>query len=445
MKIILIAPATGDDRSFPKYLTIPPLALYILKGLTPPHFEVKVHEENLNPIDFDEDCDLVGISSMTPTVTRAYKIADEFRKRNKTVIIGGIHATALPDEALNHADSVLIGEAEDIWEKILNDFSVGKLQKKYSAPLPDLQRYINIDSSLVENRKGVVKIHSSETNRGCPYTCEFCNVPVFYGRKMRQRPIENVLKDIELSKGKFFIFHDDNVLGKPTFAREFFTRLIPFKIKWIGQCSLTTIERNPDLLDIMVKSGCQALFFGIENVSGKASSQLKKSVKDMRTMEDLIKRIISSGIHFHSSLIFGFDTDDVGVFDTTLEFLQRNQVPTSSICIMTPYPGTVLYENMKNENRLLTSNWKYYTGEVVVIKPRLMTPDQLQDGFLHVKKEFSRFSNVMRRFPRNWRHPLVHFLGNMAYHSEVDFLHEQWNTYKTREFSSVMPCEVALE
>jgi len=431
MKILLIAPAMDVDREFPEYLTLPPLSLYLLKGLTPEEHEVVIQEETFGPIDFAMDCDLVGITCMTPSVTRAYEIADEFRRRHKTVIMGGIHTTALPDEALQHADSVLVGEAENIWEEILKDFEAGNLKKKYNTPMPELNRYIPIDSSLVRKRKGI-KLHATETSRGCPYDCNFCCVPEFYGRHMRQRPYENIIKDIEHAGGKFFIFLDDNILGKPSYAREFFKHITPLKIKWIGQCSLATIERHPDLLDAMAKSGCQALLFGVESVSNNPENGLKKSLKSKKVLEDLIYRISNAGIHFHSSIIFGFDTDTESVFDDTLEFLQRTKIATSSICLMTPYPGTVLYNNMLEAGRLITTDWRYYTGEMVVFKPTLMTPERLHEGFIYVKREFSRFGNALKRYPQNWRHPFLHFLGNHAYHSEIPYHHKQWASFKEK-------------
>lgn len=200
---------------------MPQLALYILEGLTPPEYEVKIVEEEAERIDLEVDCNLVGISCMTANAPRAYQLSREFRKRGKTVVLGGVHPTILPEEALQHADSVVIGEAEGVWEKLLEDFRHSNLQQTYHDPLPDLKKYIPKDFTHII-KKRLFNLIPVLTTRGCPYNCNFCCVTNLFGKKIRHIPIENVVRDIQESGAKEFLFLDDNIIGHPSYAKELF-------------------------------------------------------------------------------------------------------------------------------------------------------------------------------------------------------------------------------
>ena len=243
MKIILISPTTDDKRRTNKGLMIPQLALYILKGLTPPEHEVKIIEEETEPIDLDQECNLVGISCMTANAPRAYELCREFKKRGKTVVLGGVHPTILPDEALQHADCVVVGEAEGVWETLLNDFRNNELKRKYYNPTPDLGKYVPKDFSRI-TRKRLFHLVPIMTTRGCPYNCDFCCVTNLFGKKMRHIPIENVVRDIRESGAKNFMFLDDNIIGHPQYAKELFRAIKPLKIKWVGQASVSLLVRD---------------------------------------------------------------------------------------------------------------------------------------------------------------------------------------------------------
>jgi radical SAM superfamily enzyme YgiQ (UPF0313 family) len=391
---------------------IPQLALHLLEGLTPQEHEVTLVEEENEVLNLEEECDLVGISCMTSNAPRAYHLAQEFKKRGKTVVFGGVHPTILPDEALQHGDSVVIGEAEGVWEQVLEDFGKGELQKKYHCAKPSLDRYIPKKYGKSTQKKSFHVIPIM-TTRGCPYDCDFCCVSDLYGKQIRHAPISNVIQDIEESEGKAFIFLDDNIIGKPKYAKELFRALKPMNIKWGGQASISFVH-DTELMELAADSGCVALFFGVESVSEAQLKTMRKSIKEIYKIEEAIKKIKDLGILFHASIVFGFDNDTKEIFPETLDFLRRNKVSSTSLNILTPYPGTRIYEQFKREGRLLTTDWKYYDHSTVTYTPKNLSPYELQAGTLWVKKEFAKMSSILGRLVANRSHPLLYLSLNLA-------------------------------
>ncbi len=417
MKVLLVSPSVAPDIKTAKGLMIPQLALHILAGLTPPEYAVKTVEEETEDINLDADADLVGISCMTANAPRAYHLANEFKKRGKKVVLGGVHPTLLPDEALTYADSVVVGEAEGVWEKVLEDFSQGALQKTYHHPQPSLERYIPLKFRKL-TKKRLFNVIPIMTTRGCPYNCEFCCVSDIFGKEIRHYPISNVVRDIEESQGKTYIFLDDNIMGKPRYAKELFKAITPYKIKWVGQASISFVH-DVELIQLAAASGCGALFFGVESVSETQLKTMRKSIHEIKGLEDAIKRVKDFGIHFHASMIFGFDSDTRETFPETVDFLARNKIGTASFNVLTPYPGTRIYEQFKKEGRLLTTDWKYYDHSTVVFQPKHMTPYELQTGEIRVKREFTKISSILRRLPGNLAHPLLYLAMNWASRKNV--------------------------
>jgi len=417
MKILLISPSSDPEIKTPMGLMIPQLALHILEGLSIPEHEVKIVEEEIEDIDLDEECDLVGISCMTSNAPRSYYLAQEFRKRGKKVVLGGVHPTVITDEALQYADSVVVGEAEGVWEQLLEDFQKGRLQRKYHYPKPLLSRYIpmNYRKSTPKRLFNVIPIMAT---RGCPYNCEFCCVSNLFGKEIRHVPISNVVRDIEESKGKTYIFLDDNIIGKPNYAKELFRAIKPFKVKWVGQASISFVH-DTELMKLAAESGCAALFFGIESVSEIQLKRMRKSIKEIKKIEEAIKKIKDLGINFHASFIFGFDDDTKAIFPETLEFSQKNKVGTATFNVLTPYPGTDIYKQFKAEGRLLTTDWKYYDHSTVVFRPKNMSPYELQAGEIWVKKEFTKISSILKRFSGSLAHPLLYLAMNFGSRKNV--------------------------
>jgi len=436
MKILLISPTVDTEKRTNRELILPQLALYILESLTPPEHEVEIIEEETTHIDLEQDCDLIGISCMTANAPRAYELCREFKKRGKTVILGGVHPTILPNEALEHADGVVIGEAEGVWENLLVDLQNNKLKKKYHDPDPDLGKYVSKDFNKIV-KKGLFNIIPIMTSRGCPYNCEFCCVTNLFGRKIRHIPIENIVKDIQNSGAKNFMFLDDNIIGHPKYAKALFRAIKPLKIRWVGQASVSLLVGDDELIQLAAESGCKALFFGIESVSLEQLQLMRKALKDIEHLENALKKIKKMGILIHASVVFGFDNDTKETFNETVKFLIKNKVSTVSFNILTPYPGTKIYEDLKNENRLTTSDWSYYDHNTVVFKPRNMTSYDLQIGKINARKKFYSISSVLKRLSGNMYNPMVYLPMNYGHMKQVKVEAKRMTKLKSELFANV--------
>jgi radical SAM superfamily enzyme YgiQ (UPF0313 family) len=418
MRILLISPAINDRERTNKEVMIPQLAVYILEGLTPPQHTVKIIEEEAEQIDFEYPCDLVGISCMTANAPRAYDLCWEFKKRGKKVVLGGVHPTILPDEALLHADCVVIGEAEGVWETLLDDYERNLLQPTYHNPSPDLARYIPKDYSKIV-KKSVYKLIPVLTTKGCPYNCNFCCVSNIYGNTIRHLPIKNIVRDIQESGAKNIIFLDDNIIGDTHYAKALFKAITPLNINWVGQASISLLVNNNSMLRLASQSGCKALFMGIESISENQLQTMKKGMKEIHLLEQALKKIKKHKILIHASMVFGFDNDQKDIFNQTLHFLMKNKVSTVSFNILTPYPGTRIYEELKKEDRLITTDWKYYDHNTVVFKPKNMSPYELQLGNFKARKKFYSLHSVLLRMSGNLYNPLIYFPMNIGHMKQV--------------------------
>jgi radical SAM superfamily enzyme YgiQ (UPF0313 family) len=396
MHILLVSPSRDPGKRVTNGFKFSQLTLHVLASLVPPDVEVSAVDEELADVDFSKSYDLVGISCMTATANRTYELCDIFRARGSTVVLGGIHPTVLPEEAGAHADAVVIGEAEDSWPALIEDFRGGRLQKFYRGGFPDLSRAplprrdLGIDRTVF-NAVGL------ETTRGCPYNCEFCSVTDFYGPRIRHRSIENVVEDVRRSGSKLFLITDDNVAGHPVYSRELFRALTPLGVTWVGQSSIK-LAKDRELLELCRKSGCAVLFFGLESVSTDGLQSLRKAYHSVEKTEEAIRIIQDHGIAFHPSIVLGLDTDTPSIFDDTLEFLYRNRIPSVTVNVMTPYPGTRTHRRLEEEGRLLSKDWYYYDHKSVVFRPKNMSPEELQEGYRNVVKGFYSLSEIARHF-----------------------------------------------
>jgi len=411
MKILLVSPSVDPNGKTNKQMMMPQLALIILQGLTPKEHQVVTVDEEAEGIDLEHDCDLVGISFMTSNASRAYWLAREFKKRGKTVVLGGVHPTLLPDEALPYGDSVVIGEAEGVWAGLLEDYKNGCLKKTYHDPRPDLSIYVPKDFSKIIKRR-LFALVPIMTSRGCPYHCDFCCVTDLFGKEIRHVPVDNIVRDIKESGRKNFMFLDDNIIGHPSYAKELFTALKPLKISWVGQSSISLLVKDDGLLRLAAESGCKGLFVGLESVKEAQMYSLPKSFNSLQELENALKKMRQAGIFAHASMIFGFDEDTKEVFDDTVKFLIKNKVHTVSFNVLTPYPGTRTFQKMKEEGRLLTDNWKYYDHSTVVFKPKNMSPYELMVGKIRTRKKFYGAWSILRRLLGNFRHPVTYVAMN---------------------------------
>lgn len=397
MKIILISPAHKSVRSTSTFFPMPSMALALLAKITPPEIEVSIVDEIIKPFNFDVKVDLVGITVSSKTAVRSYEIADELRKRGVSVVMGGVHPTVVPQEAIEHADAVVIGEAEGVWNKLLDDFDMGSLQKFYkNYSYPDIQNYPIPNRDLLQKNK-YITTNFVQTSRGCPHNCNFCSVPIMFGTKIRLRSVDNVIKEIKTLSGKDIIFLDDNIAEKKSFAKELFTKLIPLKKKWLGQSSVTIVN-DKEMLKLLYKSGCRGLLVGFESISG---AELKEAGKKQNIKNDYfetIKILHDNGIVILGSFILGLDTQDKFYFEKLLEFLYKSKIDIAEFCILMPYPGTRLYQRLKQENRLIDDKWWFkFEANDVVFKPKLMTREQLYQGWIWTIKEFYKMRPMLQR------------------------------------------------
>jgi radical SAM superfamily enzyme YgiQ (UPF0313 family) len=380
------------------------LALPTLAALTPPDFEVKITDENIEKIDFEEKTDIVGITCNTHTIIRAYEIADEFRKKGVRVILGGIHPSMLPDEAIQHSDAVVIGEAENVWAGLLKDFKEGNLKRFYkSQEKPSLDNVPIPRWDLLKNEKYVS--HVIQTTRGCPYECEFCSVKPMLGTKIRYKPVENVLREIETLTGiqnKLILFADDNIMGNRENTKELINRLIKLNITYIVQIPIS-IAKDDEMLELFAKSKCKKFYIGFESIFGENLKQMNKAkCNKAEEYAENIEKIQSYGIEVYGSFIFGYDFDDESVFEKTVKFINDTNIANPVVTVLTPLPGTRLFERFRYENRLLHTDWSKYDLNHVCFMPKMMSPEALQNGYLWARQQIYSYESIFKRLKYIW-------------------------------------------
>ena len=376
-----------------------PLNLAMLAALTKAEMEISIVDEAIEQINFDESVDLVGITSTTAVVTRAYEIAEEYRKRGVKVLLGGTHPTLIPREAIRYADSVCIGEAEGLWGEMLADFKMGKLNQFYHNDGYCSMKELPIPRRDLFDTKNYLPIDGIQISRGCPFACDFCAVAVISGRKYRFRPIEDVIKEIATLKHKYLFFYDDNIVGNPKYAKKLFLTLIEYKKLWIGQAS-TTVIKDLEMLKLMAKSGCKGLFVGFESLSEENLQRARKEHNDPKQYKELVKKLHDHGIAISGSFVFGLDSDDKSVFERTLDFAMDVKLDVAQFNWLAPYPGTPIYTRLLKENRLIQTEW-WLTGSGrgnVVYHPKMMSADELKEGSRWVRRNFYSTSSIIKRF-----------------------------------------------
>lgn len=401
MKILLISPEIeGSNLRFTKKearsFWFPRLSLTTLASRVPFGDDVKIIDETVDKIDFDADVDLVGISVMTYHAPRAYEISSRFRKRGVKVVLGGIHPSAMPDEAIQHADSVVTGEADEIWPILLEDFKRGSLKPFYRQ-----ERLTSLEN-LPFQRLDLLKPGAYMTNncvqtsRGCPHGCDFCSVTNFFGNSFRVRPVKDVIREVEALHGDHLVFVDDNIAGNKRYARELFTALKPLNKKWGSQCSLS-LANDPELLKLAAESGCGAMFVGIETLSQDNLLGVNKGFNKVSSYQEYIKKFHDNGIMLNAGIIFGFDNDDESVFEKTVNFLIKNHIGLVLFSILTPLPGTGFYKKVEQEGRIIDRDWTHYDGRHILFKPKLMSPEVLQDGLYWSYRQFFSYRSIIKR------------------------------------------------
>ncbi|HIG99327.1 MAG TPA: B12-binding domain-containing radical SAM protein [Thermoplasmata archaeon] len=411
MKILLVFPriehgATtySDKGSWSSILFgYPIITLPHLAGITPRQHTVKIVNENYEELDYNEQADLIGITSYTMTAPRVYEIADEFRRRGKKVVLGGYHPTAMPQEAIQHADSVVLGEAELTWPELIHDMEKGVL-KQFYGPNPDFDM-----AAIPPIRRDLIRqnplIGAVQSTRGCPNQCEFCAIASFCKHEVKQRPVKNVVDEIMQMPNRIFVIHDPSLTVNPSYSRELFKELIRQKVHkgWVSNGNSNVLGKIDDeFLNLAKKSGCVEWFVGFESVSQDSLNGIKKTVNKVEDFKKTIKRLHKHGMAVQGGIIFGFDQDTPDIFDLTLEKMYEWELDAVEINILTPFPGTPLYDRLESEGRIISKDWKRYNQVDVVFKPKHMTEKELFEGTCKVAKEFYNVPNVIHRALRTF-------------------------------------------
>jgi radical SAM superfamily enzyme YgiQ (UPF0313 family) len=380
------------------FFKFPILALTTLASLTPEDWEISIRDENVEEIDFEDPADLVAISAMTPLAPRAYELADRFRRAGSKVLLGGFHPTFLPEEALQHADAVGVGEAEGYWPKLLADFQNGRLQQIYRcASRPSRWGWPIPRRDLIKG-KPYFFMNTLQTTRGCPFSCEFCAVTAFYGHTYRSRPLDEVEAEIRTLEGglNYLLFVDDNIVGNRNYAMELFTRLIPYRKRWVSHATLN-LARDHKLLGLCAKSGCRGLFIGFESLSEANLKEIGKSVNKVAEYEEAVKRLHDVGIGIEGSFVVGYDEDEASVFPRLVEFVKRVKLDGGHLFIRTPFPGTRLHAKLDREGRICERDWSKYDLSHVVFHPKKISPEALQEGFHAAYREIYSYPSMISR------------------------------------------------
>lgn len=424
MRITFIRPNMYDDRSSD---AMEPLCFAILKSLTSDEHDVRFYDERLEPIPYDEPADLVALTVETYTARRAYQVSDRYRHRGIPVVMGGYHPTFLPEETLQHADAIVKGDAEGVWEQLLCDAESASLQPIYeSSEFPDLAGHMP-DRSIFRGKK-YAPMGLVQYSRGCKFNCSFCSIRAFYGNNLRQRPVEDVVEDIRRSGRHHIFIVDDNLFVNAEKARELFEALVPLKVTWSCQVSID-IARDANLVRLMARSGCISALIGFESLDPESLREIKKgwNVK-WQSYDDAVDVFRQAGIMLYGTFVFGCDNDTVESFDKSVEFATRNKFMLANFNPLTPMPGAPLFDRMQREGRLLHERWwlddDFSYGDATML-PKNMTPRQLTEGCFKARRKFNNAKSIMYRLfdsHSNFRSPYragIYMLANLISRREI--------------------------
>lgn len=414
MKILLVQPKMNKrpmDTDLKTRMS-PSLALLTLLSLTPVGHETVILNENVEPVDFHCEADLVGITVTLDVMPRACEIAAEFRGQGIPVVAGGIHVTCCPEDCLAYFNAICIGPAERVWGKMVQDAQAGCLQQKYC----DMEGFSGdeIMSPMygAMEQKSYLYTNVVLTSKGCPNRCSFCYNSC-ENRLYTRRPIANVIHDIKALATRHILFIDDNFIGDPDYTQALLHELRGMNLIWSAAVT-TKILDCPDLLTLMADTGCKSLFIGFESINPASLESVRKDNK-VKKYEALVEAIHGRGIMINASMVFGLDGDDKDTFRRTLDWLVQMRIETLTSHILTPYPGTELYRNMDAAGRIVDRDLRKYNTSHVVFKPSGMTAEELERGYRWMYKQFYSFQNILRRFPKNKSQRRSYVLFNLFY------------------------------
>jgi len=421
MKVLLVTPENRFVRAFRRgqlnnfaQLTMPYLAGFV----RPPH-SVALADEYVEPVDPEAPADLVGITCNTPNASHVYELADAFRARGRLVVLGGPHPTLLPDEARPHADSLVIGEAEETWPRLLDDAARGALAPEYRAAsppslagLPEPRRDLIVGRGLLAN--AVI------ATRGCPHRCTYCNLRQIYDGSLRFRPVEEVAAEVRRMRSPLCAFWDDQLFMDRQYARRLFAALEGLGRRWAAMATVASV-RDEAVLEAAARAGCACLFLGLESFSVRSLALANKAFNVVEGYQEAVARIHSRGIAVQAGIVFGFDGDDETTFEKTLVEATRLGLDGATVSVLTPFPRTPLYEQLESAGRLLTRDWSYYNGKTAVaFRPARMTPEALWNGYMWFRRRFFSRECARERRRRSGVRTLQSLVLNWGYARTVD-------------------------
>lgn len=403
-----------------------PLSICTLAALTPdyPDIHIKLIDGSVDQIPLDYDADLVAISVITGCASSAYSIADNYRGRNIPVVLGGVHVTILPGEAIRHADAIVIGRGERAWPRLVEDFRAGRLQRVYEEDvIDDLLLDVPSPRRDLHRRSGYMVPDSIQATRGCKKVCDFCTVPAVWPKYLR-RPVGDVIRDIRATKGRYIAFNDVSLAEDPEYAKELFRAMIPLGKKWGGLATVDIIN-DPELLDLMKASGCGYLLFGFESDNLTTLKGIRKGFNKPVNYDEVIRTMHAMDISVQGCFVFGFDHDTAEVFQRTVERVNELKIDIPRYSLYTPYPGTELFSRLQGEDRILSYNWDDYDTMHVVIQPKLMSPEELYAGFKWSYRETFRLTSALARMRGLSTNSAINFIGNLTYRIFVRRLYNE--------------------
>src|SRR5215210_1725373 len=433
MRIVLISPKGPLYRHrggiFKKSLRYMPLTLTTLAALVPEELgaEVRLIDEGIQEVDpAAVEADLVGLTVITGTAMRAYELAARIRERGIPVVLGGPHVTLVPEDAQAHADAVVVGYAEESWPELLRDFAAGRMRQRYDqrpglslAGMPFPRRDLLPRGSFLTD-------DVFEATRGCIHKCDFCVVPSAWGQKPYQKPVEEVVADIRQKGARKLIFVDLNLVADRDYAARLFEALIPLKVQWYGLATVLLAD-DAHLLALAQRSGCRGILIGLESISRENLRDSKKGFNSPERYREVVERLHRHGIALQGCFVFGMDHDTPEVFLETARFAVEARIDLPRFAIVTPFPGTALYQRLEGEGRILTRNWELYDGQHVVFQPARMTVEQLQQGIETAWRHAYSFPSIVKRLSASPSPLPVRIGTNLGYRFYAHNLHRFYN------------------
>ena len=430
MKMTLVYPSVGRKAGMPyvRAWQMQPLSMALLASLTPPDIEITFFDDRMEEIEFDTPADVAVISVETYTALRAYRIAEQFRARGIAVVMGGYHATLLPREVAQHADAIVIGDAEPVWDQVISDARRGKLQPIYRATAPARLTGLRLRRELFAGKR-YQDITLVESARGCNFRCDFCSITAYHRAAQHHRPASEVAAEMESTGRKRFFIVDDNFVSQPVKARELCRELIPLNVRWVGQASIH-IAQDDELLELMARSGCVGVLIGMESLH-------PENLRDMGKAWNLagggyaasLRQFRKHGLAVYGTFVFGYDYDTTEVIEESVAFAREQKLFLAAFNHLTPFPGTPLYERLKEQGRLHSDAWWLNPeGRVgsVTFQPKRMSPTELEAACLAARRKFYSYGSIAERLwdrQVNARNLLMLgvYLGlNLGHHFDID-------------------------